>query len=69
MFSHLIVCGCAGVELVAHQHRGGVVLGAVGALAHPLALLGHEVSVPILHKKNKCQTVFFLGSNVKTTST
>ena len=49
MFSHLIVCGCAGVELVAHQHRGGVVLGAVGALAHPLALLSHEVGARVLH--------------------
>ena len=31
----------------------------VGTKTNPLALLGHEVSVPILHKKNKCQTVFF----------
>mgnify|MGYP001299742480 CR=1 FL=1 len=36
--SHLIIRCSAGVEPVLHQDRGGVVLRAVGALAHPLAL-------------------------------
>lgn len=46
--TRLIISCSARIQLILHQDRGGVVLWAVGALAHPLALLGHQVRARIL---------------------